>query len=196
RVMWLERCVKRDEQFKKVLGTVDGVLSKDEGKQIKLCPNPECRVFDCNNPVNQEWAKASKSQLFDNEGRFDWYRDRYKNHLNSLEFAEKQREEAKLKKRELVDSGLPAVHVQFLLDSVDLVARCRRALAWTYVFAFFIKGPEPRALFQHSQKMLEEHTEKLSGMTEADIDTIRRDRQSILDYSKALHKYLRNIEVY
>lgn len=44
RVMWLERCVKRDEQFKKVLGTVDGVLSKDEGKQIKLCPNPECRV--------------------------------------------------------------------------------------------------------------------------------------------------------
>ena len=175
--------------------------------QCSTCKQPWCwqcgewgskvhHVSTCNAPPNKEWLEASQSQLFDNEGRFDWYRQRFRNHQDSLKFAEGQRKEAGLKKRQLVMSGVPAVHVQFLLESVELVVRCRRTLAWTYVFAFFVKEAEARALFEHSQGMLEHHTEKLSELTEKDALHIRDNRQDILNYSKALQKYLSSMEVY
>jgi len=175
--------------------------------QCRTCNQPWCwqcgewgskvhHVSTCNAPPNKAWLEASQSQLFDNEGRFDWYRQRFKNHQESLSFAEGQRQEASMKKRQLVMSGVPAVHVQFLIESVELVARCRRSLAWTYVFAFFVKDAESRALFEHSQGMLEHHTEKLSELTEKDAVHIRDNRQDILNYSKALQKYLTSMEVY
>ncbi len=175
--------------------------------QCSTCKQPWCwqcgewgpnvhHVSTCNAPPNKEWLEASQSQLFDNEGRFDWYRQRFENHKQSLSFAEGQRSEASMKKRQLIMSGVPAVHVQFLIESVELVVRCRRTLAWTYVFAFFVKSAEARALFEHSQGMLEHHTEKLSELTEKDAIHIRDNRQAILNYSKALQKYLTSMEVY
>jgi len=49
-------------------------------------PEPH-HVFDCNSPINQEWAKSASWKI-DDEGRFWYYYDRHENHLGSLKFAQ------------------------------------------------------------------------------------------------------------
>jgi len=54
-------------------------------------PEPH-HVFDCNNPVNQTWARQTLSlDLFDDARRYWFYHERYSNHLQSLIFAEELR---------------------------------------------------------------------------------------------------------
>eukprot|EP00928_Gymnodinium_smaydae_P080484 TRINITY_DN64171_c0_g1_i1.p1 TRINITY_DN64171_c0_g1~~TRINITY_DN64171_c0_g1_i1.p1 ORF type:complete len:772 (+),score=93.08 TRINITY_DN64171_c0_g1_i1:97-2412(+) len=52
-------------------------------------PEPH-HVYDCNNPTNQEWAKST-AENFRDDGRDRFYYERYLNHLQSREFADKLR---------------------------------------------------------------------------------------------------------
>jgi len=105
----MERCAAASKDAKPCPNPGCGVLThKESGCNYLLCtqcgekwcwqcgdwgggpsrrPEPH-HVYECNDPVNQEWAKTSLVDLFDNQGRYWFYFDRYSNHLKSLEFAE------------------------------------------------------------------------------------------------------------
>jgi ariadne-1 len=122
-------------------------------------------VHDCNLPVNEEWNSTS-SNLFDNDGRFLWYMERYDNHQNSLQFALKSCETISAQAEDLEASGI-MISCEFLKDAVNLLVDCRRLLAWTYACAFFIVSDSDRERFQFQQLYLEETTEKLHGLVES-----------------------------
>jgi hypothetical protein len=115
--------------------------------------------------VNEEWNSTS-SNLFDNDGRFLWYMERYDNHQNSLQFALKSCETISAQAEDLEASGI-MISCEFLKDAVNLLVDCRRLLAWTYACAFFIVSDSDRERFQFQQLYLEETTEKLHGLVES-----------------------------
>jgi hypothetical protein len=53
-----------------------------------------------------------------------------------------------------------------LADASDTLARCRRVLAWTFIWAFFERDDRVRALFEMPQSDLARYTEQLSGLIE------------------------------
>jgi len=59
-------------------------------------------------------------------------------------------------------SSLDPTYFQFILDMVDLVERCRRMLAWTYVFSYFLPPNSPQMnILQSQQGMMESMTDHL-----------------------------------
>ena len=115
-------------------------------------------VFECNAAVNEEWAGWSDGRLFSDEGRFDFYYNRYREHKKSLKFAAEQLQRAEQQEAALVRERHSLGEITFVKDVVKLIMRCRRALAWTNVYAFFIKSPLERERFQCTESQLEELT--------------------------------------
>jgi len=84
--------------------------------------------------------------------------------------------------------------VEFLLRACELVLECRRVLKWTYVKAFNIKSKADRTLFEYRQSELEKYTEKLNQLTEGSLEELQKNRLSVLDWTRALQKYLDALE--
>jgi len=62
-----------------------------------------------------------------------------------------------------------AYDVKFLKDAVDTLCKCRQALMYTYVFAFYLNANNHTEMFEHNQADLESSTEQLSSFLERDI---------------------------
>lgn len=154
------------------------------------CGKGDHHVWECNRP-NYE---ASDSKDKDDVNRYLFYFERYFNHGQSLKIADKQRSQTIDKMKGLVAGGMHFKNVDFLLKGVELVMECRRVLKWTYVKAFHIKAKSERTLFEYRQSDLEKHTENLNKLTEGTIEQLTQNRLTILDWSRALFKYLDGIE--
>lgn len=87
--------------------------------------------------------------------RYTFYFERYRQHKEGVKSAPHLMEAAQNNIRILVEgvsryrtkhsmSNLDPTYFQFILDMVDLVERCRRVLAWTYVFAYFLPPNSPQ----------------------------------------------------
>lgn len=156
-------------------------------------------VSDCNNPVNKDWYKSAAAvDVFDNEGKYWFYCERYKNHLNSHGFASDLRDKLKTIVKDIEeDASFRIQDIQLVDDATELLIECRLVLAWTYVWAFFQQNEAQRQLFEFVQKDLENKTEQLSGMIENQpTHEILKDRTRLLDYVAALRDYLDNIKQY
>ena len=65
------------------------------------------------------------------------------------------------KMSQLAADGMHWKHTDFVMRAAELVAHCRRVLAWSYARAFFISDKGARTLFEFRQSELEQYTEKL-----------------------------------
>lgn len=63
------------------------------------------------------------------------------------------------------------IETQFLKKAVDILSQGRRALMYTYAFAFFLKTSNMSAIFEENQSDLELATEQLSEFLERDLET-------------------------
>jgi len=154
------------------------------------CGKSDHHVWECNRPPYEIGKGDEKDDL----NRYLFYFERYFNHGQSLKMAEKQRETTAKKMKELVQEGMHFRRVEFLLNAVELVIECRRVLKWTYVRAFSIQSKSERTLFEYRQSELEKYTEKLNQLTEGNIEDLQKNRLSVLDWTRALSKYLDNME--
>ena len=94
---------------------------------------PPHHVHDCNSPPDADWVKDG-GKLFDNDGRFMFYYERFQNHADAMRFAEQQRESARERVRKLEaerDADQTAMELAYISDAVALVIECRRTLQWT-----------------------------------------------------------------
>lgn len=75
--------------------------------------------------------------------------------------------------------------VKFLENAVLVLSECRRALMYSYPFAFFIEASYQKEIFENNQALLEQHTEALSHLLENqlewDICMIESWKQRIVD---------------
>ena len=83
-----------------------------------------------------------------------------------------------------------------LLTSPPKVIECRETLAWSFVLCYFEPDEDARALFEHSQNLLEEQTEKMSTDTERPVPTIIADRTRMLGAVAVLRKYMRAVQAW
>lgn len=122
--------------------------------------------------------------------KFDFYHERFLNHMRSLEIADKQRVAAEVKRQALIDDGEHTAATQFLIQAVDTVRRSRRVLAWTYAYALFLTDDSKRTLFQFQQGELEAYTEALSALCDkgdaGDLDIVIESRSEIQERNAAL----------
>ena len=95
-------------------------------------------------------------------------------HYGSAKFAISKREEIFEKIRQVQDTGdVTFADSEYLKDAVDQVIECRRILKNCCIYSFFLADDDMgRGLFEHHQKMLQEHTETLHGYTELDPASI------------------------
>ena len=74
--------------------------------------------------------------------RYNHFVSRFDAHTKSVNFAEKTLMETSSKMVGLQEiSGSNTLKVDFLYQAVDEVIECRRVLAWTYVYAFYLVSP-------------------------------------------------------
>jgi len=183
-----------------------GVRTKKDGGCMYItcssCKKPWCwqcgksdhHVWECNRPpYSMEKEQADK----DDTNRYLFYFERYYNHSQSVKFAEAQRDKAQKTISQLMDGGKTFQEVDFLCQAVELVVECRRVLMWTYAKAYCMKQPGPaRELFEYQQSELEKFTEMLNKLTEESPEELNKEsgKKKVSEFSKALNKYLTNIE--
>ena len=161
------------------------------GKTGRPAPH---HVHQCNNPPAEQWVNSAAS-LFSNDGRFWWYFERYEQHMKSKKFAISHAEKITTTAYAYEDKGL-AADLQCLPAACQAIIEARPLLACTYVAAFFEADENRRKLFQTQQNYLEETTEKLSGMTEKEIEIVRGLRPQILSLTSALRNYMAQLETW
>jgi hypothetical protein len=132
-----------------------------------------------------------------------FYFERFFNHRNSLQHAEKTIAAAKerVAALEAASSSSAAVtQFEFLMEAVDMVVRCRQVLQWTYVRAFYMSDQPARERFEFTQGMLESYTEKLTALTEKEEEVERMQTKpeefslDVMNHTRAVHKFLDSIE--
>jgi len=80
----------------------------------------------------------------------------------------------------------------FIMESVELLIKCRHALKYTYVYGFFLADNSAfRPLFEMQQTKLESVTEALSDLTFAAVDKI--DHNAIKNQTRVLNTFLANL---
>lgn len=92
--------------------------------------------------------------------------------------------------------GAGLQEVQFLLDAVNSVIRCKRILQWTYVYAYYTASEgSARALFESHQQRLEEFCEKLHEMSEKPLESLLdvTSRTDLISFTRLCEKYRENV---
>lgn len=164
----------------------NAVIEKNGGCNHMTCRVVTCRhefCWICLGPWSEHgtlWYKCNKfdsqssklardqlsSKRFEME-RFLFYSNRFKNHLESLKFEDKLATsvdatiDAFIDRAFLTQSESPAIK-----DAVQVLTRCRRTLAYTYVFAFALQKNNECHIFEDNQRDLEMATENLSELME------------------------------
>jgi hypothetical protein len=64
--------------------------------------------------------------------------------------------------------ALTRIDLQYLIKAAEALIRCRRSLKNTYPLAYYMPDGQAKRLFEHLQADLDETTEKLSGLLEAE----------------------------
>jgi len=162
------------------------VIEKNGGCNHMTCRMPKCRYefcWVCLGPWGEHgnlWYKCNKfdsqssklardqlsSKRFEME-RFLFYSNRFKNHLESLNFEDKLASSVDATISTLIEKGfLTQTESPAIKDAVQVLTRCRRTLAYTYVFAFALQKNNECHIFEDNQRDLEMATENLSELME------------------------------
>lgn len=88
-------------------------------------------------------------------------------------------------------SVMTVMDVEYLEAATELVIECRRVLKYTYVLGYYMEpGPE-KTLFEHLQQFLESSTEKLSELTEVELE--KQDRVQVVNFTRVTHNFLEQL---
>jgi ariadne-1 len=149
----------------------------------------QCNKYDPNaSKKKEDNVSAAKREL----DRYIHYYTRYQAHDHALKFASKQREQAEVRMTDLQKKGGKGwIDVQFIMEAVEQLIECRRVLKYTYAYAFQLPDGPRKTLFEHNQMMLESNTEKLSELSEKDVEAI--DRASLINYTRVTGTFLRSL---
>jgi len=102
--------------------------------------------------------------------RFEFYADRYNNHVKSMKIESKLLLSADTLAYQMIDLiGISSIAAQFYKDAALQLAENRRTLQNSYIFGYFRPLECPyvnKMIFENLQLELERHTEQLSGLLE------------------------------
>jgi len=150
-------------------------------------------VYNCNEPRNENWNSIAP---FEDDGRFNFYYERFLNHTEAQKLADSKRKSAKKKTENILSNfhTITSSEAEFVAEAYELLIVCRNVLAWTYVSAYFIRVETDRIRFQYIQGEFERYVEDFSRTVEEnDVMYLLQHRLDITNTTKALTKFLGNI---
>lgn len=153
-----------------------------------------CNKFDASVNANKDESVNNAKRELD---RYIHYYTRFQGHDQAGKFAAKQRQHAEERMTELQKKGGKGwIDVQFIMEAVEQVIECRRVLKYTYAYAFQLEEGSRKTLFEYNQGMLEANTEKLTELSEMDVE--KADRTEVINYTKVTAQFLKALldEVY
>jgi ariadne-1 len=157
----------------------------------------QCNQYNGNDDPKEDEAVRARNEL----KRFNHFSDRFIAHIKSVRFAQDTLTKA-LERSEVLQTlkGTGPQYTDFILKAVEQVINCRRVLAWTYAFSFFLAAPDKsreRELFDMQQQQLEQFTDELHELAERDVEILVDDvdgaRQKILTLTRVIRKYQGNV---
>jgi len=127
-------------------------------------------------PSNKFQAEASEKGAQSVEGRraalerYLFHFKRYANHERSQQLEAGTRSRAEGVVKGLLEAGSGSwSDVAFVGAGTEEAIKCRGVLKWTYVLAFYLpEGHAEKPLFEYLQQELEQRTERLSALLEAE----------------------------
>ncbi|TPX38099.1 hypothetical protein SmJEL517_g00334 [Synchytrium microbalum] len=191
-VKWIKRCADDSETAKWITGNTKDCLKchtaieKNGGCHHMSCwkcgshfcwncykdwhgYDKQCNKFDIDqHKAGQGVADASRASL----QRYLHYFTRYTNDIAAVNLTAQAYEKIETKMTQLqIETSLSYIQVQFLRTAVDLLLKCRRTLAYSYVAAFYMKREKPiqtnqAQLFEDRQADLASAVDKLSELVE------------------------------
>jgi len=146
----------------------------------------------------EQTAEKAKSEL----EKYMFYFHRYESHRNAMKIADKQRKEAKDKGDNIMrELGVRAQDIRFISEATEQLLRNRNMLQYSYVYGYYLSTrrvrSEEKKLFEYLQQNLEQHTDKLSGLYEMNMDSddlqvFTRWREDIVNKTRVSKKFLDN----
>ena len=151
-----------------------------------------CNKYD---PEKEKATEAGKKKDTSRASleRYLHYYTRYTNHQNSLKLESEAKAKTEEKMKEMEKEGSKAwIDCQYLMEANEALHKCRYALQFTYVFAFYLpQSGNFRHHFEMQQTELERQTEELAEMMEKEVKEI--DRQEVVHCFKMAEKRLTNL---
>ena len=150
-----------------------------------------------------DWRGHTSCNRYEDEGKQDetksalerylHYFHRYDTHDKSQRFETRLRADASAKMVELYQDGVHGEGARFVEDATEQLIACRRALKYTYVFAFYMASGPEKELFEYLQQELEVNTENLARALETLDYSLAQDRLQIVNLSKMARQRLKNL---
>jgi len=97
--------------------------------------------------------------------------------------------------------GVRAQDIRFISEATEQLLRNRNMLQYSYVYGYYLSSrrvrSEEKKLFEYLQQNLEQHTDKLSGLYEMnlesdDLQVFTRWREDIVNKTRVSKKFLDN----
>jgi len=193
---WLKKCADDSETahwmtaHTKVCPKCETRIEKNGGCNHMTCLNRSCGHHFCWVCLG-EWrdhdyykcthykedtdkdTKANQSKLV--LERYLFHYERYANHEKSLKFNHELYATTEEKMEVMQSKGMYYNDVQYLKKAVDVLCETRRALMYTYAFAFSVTKNTQREIFEDNQRDLEEAIEQLTELCESKLDLDDQD---------------------
>ena len=148
----------------------------------------------------KEEAENRQNEGQRNLKRYLHYLTRYEAHLNSLTLEERARRELDEKIDAMVESETYLANFSWVHEALSQLFLARRVMAYSYVFAFYIFGPDfagefvtkemssvNKGLFEDKQGQLEEEVERLANIMERNQDTLGEQRLSVINLASSIN---------
>jgi len=128
-----------------------------------------------------------------------FYFHRYESHHGAMKIADKQRRDASHKVQDIIKKFSSIYQdTQFLIESTEQLIECRKFLAFSYVFGFFLDKHKiaEKNLFEYLQQDLERCTDTLSALYERDLEHLTNLfdydnwKEQITNYTRVTQKFL------
>ncbi|KAG7666760.1 hypothetical protein Ndes2526B_g04760 [Nannochloris sp. 'desiccata'] len=191
-------------------------VEKNGGCNLVLCRCGQCFCWLCGQATGRahDWnsiqghscgAYKEEAENRANEGqrnlkRYLHYLTRYEAHLGSLKMEQRARQDLEHKVDAMIETDTAQLsNYSWVTDALQQLFLARRVLAYSYVFAFYVFGPEfssefsevtvesNKGLFEDKQGQLEVEVERLANLMERNEDVLAESRQAVINMSASIN---------
>jgi ariadne-1 len=191
-------------------------VEKNGGCNLVMCHCRQCFCWLCGQATGSahDWhniqghscgAYKEEAENRVNEGqrnlkRYLHYLTRYEAHLGSLKMEQRARQDLELKINAMIKTDTSQLsNYSWVTDALQQLFLARRVLAYSYVFAFYVFGPEfatefseataesNKGLFEDKQGQLEVEVERLANLMERNEDVLADSRQVVINLSASIN---------
>jgi ariadne-1 len=191
-------------------------VEKNGGCNLVLCRCGQCFCWLCGQATGRahDWntiqghscgAYKEEAEARVNEGqrnlkRYLHYLTRYEAHLGSLKMEQRSREDLEYKIDAMIETDTGQLsNFSWVTEAMEQLFLARRVLAYSYVFAFYVFGPEfatefseataesNKFLFEDKQGQLEVEVERLANLMERNENVLAESRQVVINLAASIN---------